>query len=75
MPQVLSSAEQNLSYNFATLHPRQNREITNSGNFRGYLTYSRGTLETITTIALWRHYSGGWDNAASIAAHNNAASK
>ena len=28
--------------------------------------------ETITVISLWRHNSGPWDNAVSIAAHSNA---
>ena len=28
--------------------------------------------ETITVISLWRHNSGPWDNAESIAAHSNA---
>ena len=31
--------------------------------------------ETITVISLWRHYSGPWDNAESIAAHSNAIPK
>ena len=31
--------------------------------------------KTITAIALWRHNSGPWDKAASIAAHNNVASR
>ena len=31
--------------------------------------------ETRTVLSLWRHSSGSWDNAASIAAHSNALSR
>ena len=46
MPQVNSSAEQNLSSNFETciMPETWNRQHGNSGNFRGYQTYSRGTI-------------------------------
>ena len=40
-----------------------------------YSTLGSAFHETITAIALWRHKSCRWDNAAATAAHRNAASR
>ena len=51
MSQVHSSAEQFI-LQFRNPASRLSREIVNSGNFRGYQTYSRETLKSLTTIII-----------------------
>ena len=57
------------------LTARDRREFVLPGYCLVFLSGPFVFGETITAIALWRHNSSRWDNTASVAAHNNTASR